>query len=290
MDFGVRTLIERARGDYPVIIAGPEEHALVAVHEFGLGRAEIVAADTDEAVAAETVERARHAGALILKGSISTPALARALLRSGDRSSRFVHVALLAFPALGRLVVLADAGINLQPTGDVQVEVAERALEVAHALGLTGGVCVLGHAEHPDKRIASSKRGVDWAERLTRRFDGEDIAVAGPLSLDLALSDRSRQKKGSALPRFDVVLAPDIVVANVLFKAVMLSGGAAAGVLASKEAAVAVPSRAGTPTEKAISLALARLLADVRGGFAVYPSDRSVDCAPEVPYATGRGQ
>lgn len=252
-------MIERAQGDFEVVVAGADDASEAAVREFGLGTPHVVELGSHDATADEAVRVALVRRATLLKGSVSTPALARALLRAGTQS-RLVHVSLLGFPALDRVAVLADAGINLEPDGDTQVEIAERALEVARALGLEGGICLLGHAESADLRISSSRRALEWVARLTAHFAERGISVAGPLSLDLALSESARRKKQSALPTFDVVVAPDIIVANVLFKAVMLAGSVAAGVIASEEDVVALPSRAGTIAEKGVSLALARLL------------------------------
>lgn len=90
--------------------------------------------------------------------------------------------------------------------------------------------------------------------------------MIGPISLDLALSPSSRVRKNSrSLPLVHVLLAPDIVVANVMFKAFQLAGGChAAGIVVSDEMVAAVPSRSGSTIEKALSVALARLVKNSR--------------------------
>jgi phosphotransacetylase len=206
---------------------------------------------------------------VLVKGSVTTAHLVRALLAvRRDSSDRLVHAAWVYNTVQRRAFVLADAGINLEPDRAVQFDIATRALELASALGMGGGIAVLGHSDVVDPRVQSSIRAAEWSEALSSdsRFSG--VPVTGPISLDLALSRQARMaKQAGELPVFDVVLAPDIVVGNVLFKAFMLAPRClVTGVLLGGNMAVAVPSRANSAEEKALAVALAQLITRSRDG------------------------
>jgi phosphotransacetylase len=259
-------LLAAARGDSTVVIAGHDARLKFAVERFALGVVKMIGTEHDAPaeIARAAVDHYLQTGGILAKGSVTTAQLARALLGARrDSTARLVHAAWVYDAAHKRAFVLADAGINLEPDRAVQVEIAARALELAASLGMEGGVAVLGHSDSADSRVQSSVRAAEWVEtlRTDSRFSG--IPVAGPISLDLALSRKARGvKHATALPDFDVLLAPDIVVGNVLFKAFMLAPRCVVtGVLLTRDTAVAVPSRANSPIEKALAVVLAELIA-----------------------------
>jgi phosphate butyryltransferase len=248
-----------------VVIAGHDVRLESAVERHSLGVVKVI--QTQDGQSAELARLAvteyLREGGVLAKGSVTTAQLVRALLAvPHEANDRLVHVAWVYDVAHRRAFVLADAGINLEPDGAVQLDIAIRALELASALGMEGGIAVLGHSDSVDSRVQSSVRAGEWVATLRGdpRFAG--TPVSGPISLDLALSGKARRVKHAGLmPVFDVLLAPDIVVGNVLFKAFMLAPHyVVTGVLLSRDMAVAVPSRANSTLEKALAVALARLV------------------------------
>src|SRR5437899_863702 len=84
---------------------------------------------------------------------------------------------------------------------------------------MSEGIAVLGHSDRGHPAVESLRRAEAWVRELV---DAGCAAVVGPISLDLALSDAARRAKGAEdLPEIGIVLAPDIVVGNVLYKALM---------------------------------------------------------------------
>ena len=100
-------------------------------------------------------------------------------------------------------------------------------------------------------------RQAEWA-----RANLGDVAVSGPLSLDLALSEASVALKGlkgdPVAGQANCFLMPEIVAGNILYKAfVYLGGGCAAGIVAGGAIPVLLTSRADPPEARLASIALA---------------------------------
>lgn len=243
-----------------VVVAGADPTISDAIEYYGPWRSVVVDDPSGDPakVAQVAVERCGPAE-ILAKGGIPTADLARALLRATGTSDRLVHVAWAYLASLGRSVIIADAGINLEPEGEAQTCIAERALHVARRLGMNGGIALLGHSDGTDQRVQSSVRAGQWAERLRvdAAFDG--VNIIGPVSLDLALDPVARKRKRHEdFPPIDILLAPEIVTANVLYKALMLSSDCAvAGIALSTRISAAVPSRSSDRLEKGLSIALA---------------------------------
>jgi phosphate butyryltransferase len=252
-------LMRRGRSEDPVVVAGDDPRMSEAISRHGLGRlvpSERRADDGDD-VAGNAVVLAQRTRALLAKGSVPTAPLIRSILRSREGGDRLVHVTWAFLPSVSRSFLLADAGVNLAPDASTRAEIAKRVRRVARALGMSEAIAVLGHSDRAHPAVESLRRAEAWVRELA---DAGCAPVVGPISLDLALSDAARRAKGAEdLPEIGIVLAPDIVVGNVLYKALMLGADAVvASAVAASRFAAAVPSRASSPDEKALSVALAR--------------------------------
>jgi phosphate butyryltransferase len=253
-------LLAIAPRDTSVVVAGPDPTISEAIEHHGPWRSLVVNDPTGNPakIAQAAVEKCGPAD-ILAKGGIPTADVARALLRATGTNDRLVHVAWAYLGSLGRSVIIADAGINLEPEGEVQTILAERALHVAQRLGMSGGIALLGHSDAADHRVQSSVRAGEWAERLRGEAAFDGVNVIGPVSLDLALDPVARERKRhNDFPPIDILLAPEIVTANVLYKALMLSGDCVvAGIALATKISAAVPSRSSDRLEKGLSIALA---------------------------------
>jgi phosphotransacetylase len=257
-------VLAAAGGETCVIVAGPDRTMTDAVRECARWSTRVIDnSDGDPERIARTAVGLAGPATTLAKGSIPTAYLARAMLETVDPGDRLVHVAWIFVPSIGRSVLLADAGINLEPEGKVALAVAEGALRLARRLGMNGGVALLGHSDHPDLRVRANRRAVAWAELLRGDHRFADRPVVGPVSLDLALDPSANTNKlGREYVPVDILLAPDIVTANVLYKAFMMSGDCVvASVALSHKLVAAVPSRSSSRLEKSVSVALAVLAA-----------------------------
>ncbi len=225
----------------------------------------------------EAVERAVemvHSGDadVLVKGLVQTGTLLREVItrRFGMSSGKFLsHVTVFDAPRYDRLMLLTDAGLNVSPNVRRKVQIVRNAVEVARALGMRS-VRVAMLAAVDVVRYGTMQATVDAA--LVSRIAEEempDVRVDGPFALDIALSPeaaRLKGKRGRVAGRADVLCAPDIEAANILYKALQTFCGATlASVVVGAAFPVVVPSRADSADSKYASLALACHLAGRKG-------------------------
>ena len=103
---------------------------------------------------------------------------------------------------------------------------------------------------------------VHAAELKRMSLDGElaNCYVEGPISYDLAMVPEIAEIKGFDCPcagDFDIMLAPEIVVGNVLGKCLVYTcGGRMAGLVLGCKVPIVLTSRGSSADEKYYSLAL----------------------------------
>ena len=221
----------------------------------------------------ETVEKSAacvHEGRadVLVKGLIPTASLIRAVLQRelGLRSDRLLsHVGVFEDPVSRRLMLLTDAGINIAPNVYRKVRIVKNAVAVARALGVVkprvamlAAVDTLNHPSMPATLDAPlvAKMAADGV--IPAAF------VEGPFALDNAVSQAAAEKKtrkGEVAGRADILCAPEIETANVLYKALQIFCGVTfASVVVGAGKPLAVPSRADSADTKLMSIALACLL------------------------------
>ena len=100
---------------------------------------EIIAADTDTDSAAKAVALCAEGRAnFLMKGILGTADLMRAVFNKecGLRTSHLTtHCMFYEIPALGKMVILTDGGVNTFPDLDKKAEILENAASVLQALG-----------------------------------------------------------------------------------------------------------------------------------------------------------
>jgi phosphate butyryltransferase len=254
-----REIIEKAQAAGPrkVAIAGaPEEElreAMARASAGGIAEA-IVFADAPAAV------RAVKSGAadILMKGSCDTKAFMQAVLDRdcGLRTGRLVsHIAV--FEAMGRLMLITDGGICLQPTLEEKAEIVRNALPVARALGIAvPKVAVLAAVEKVNPKMPET---VD-AEALAK-MGIPGCEIQGPLAVDNAVSPEAARLKGIAGPvagRADIFLVPSVLAGNMFAKAVLYFGGCPfGGIVAGTSRPVAFLSRSDDADTRLNTIALA---------------------------------
>jgi phosphotransacetylase len=262
-------LVARSDADLPDSVGvlgcrGDAARAVVeAIRELGVER---VVVFEDDAGAGEAVDR-WLAGELdlLLKLETSTATLMREVLRR-SRGRWFAHVGLVMSEAMGRAFLVADAGLNRSPSVEDLGRIVDRAVVAAGRLGCSDPtVALIAHRETADPAVPGSlvleEVRVRYGDDLRRR----GVTLIGPMALDVALDDRAASTKDAALAApCDIVIAPDIIVGNVIYKAFMLRDDCTvAGVaLDGAGGAIAVPSRAASASERIASLAFASAVAD----------------------------
>lgn len=278
-----RVAIARAGAPLPMAAAREATDAgimtPVFVGEADLIRAEAAALDWDitayplhettgEEQAGQSAAALCGAGEadVLMKGQLHTDVFMKAAvsreagLRTGQR---FVHIFCITHPAGGKPMLISDAAVNVAP------DLATRqsaVIEVKRLLGKLGNarpkIAILSATESVIAAVPSSvaaRELADWAAA-----ELPDIAVAGPLALDLILSPDAAATKGLAddpvAGDADAIIVPDIVSGNALFKAfVYLAGGCAAGLVTGAKVPILLTSRADPPAARIASAALAAI-------------------------------
>jgi len=259
------------RGWARPLLAGREADIRQAAAVCGQSLHGLTLIDTEDpgpaAVAAVREGRAR----LLMKGQIATPALMRAMLDpdKGLRTGRVIcQVVLMAIRPAGRLFLLADTGVCIQPTLEQKQDILASAVAVAHALGTAAPrVAVMAASETV---VEAMPETVDAAELQRRQQAGAitGCLVQGPLSFDLAYAASAADKKriqGPVTGSADVMLFPNLAAANLTVKAIMYTADCQfGGVLCGAACPVVFMSRADTTATRINSLALAlRLVRDL---------------------------
>ncbi|MFQ5625401.1 MAG: bifunctional enoyl-CoA hydratase/phosphate acetyltransferase [Methyloligellaceae bacterium] len=215
---------------------------------------------------------AGHAGAgrveAILKGHVHTDVFMRAMLdkRHGLRTDRRLsHVFHMTAPGRENPLFISDGALNTHPDLETRKAILLNAVDLAHALGVARPhVALLSATEEPSDAVPSSVEAValrDWA-----REHVETAEVEGPLAFDIAVSAEAAQIKDVAAPvagRADIIIVPDIVSGNALFKMMVhFMGACAAGIVLGAKVPILLTSRSDPPAARLASAALAVIMAN----------------------------
>ena len=204
----------------------------------------------------------------LMKGILGTADLMRAVFdkEHGLRTSHLTtHCMLYEIPALGRLLVLTDGGVNTFPDLDKKAEILENAAMVLQALGYEhiNASCVCG-AEQVNPKVQSTV-DADALAHMTDRWAKYNMDVCGPVALDLAVSEEACRHKHYTAPgagKADILLVPNYEVGNGIGKAANLFGNAKnAGSILGAKVPIVLVSRADSAYSKLASIALGSVLA-----------------------------
>ncbi len=205
----------------------------------------------------------------VMKGLISTADMMRAVLdrEVGLRQGKNVisHVAVAEISGFDRLLLITDAAMNVSPELPQKVQIVENAVRVAHSLGIERPkVACLAAVEVVNPEMPACVDAAILA-KMAERGQIKGCVIDGPLALDNAVSLEAARHKGVDSPvagRADILMVPEIVSGNVLYKSVTyLAHGAIAGIIMGARAPVILTSRADSAAAKLHSIALAVMAA-----------------------------
>ena len=230
---------------------------------------EIIAADTDTDSAAKAVALCAEGRAnFLMKGILGTADLMRAVFNKecGLRTSHLTtHCMFYEIPALGKMVILTDGGVNTFPDLDKKAEILENAASVLQALGYESinAACICG-AEQVNPKVQSTV-DADALTKMTDRWSKYNMQVCGPVALDLAVSKEACHHKhytAAGAGDADILLVPNYEVGNGIGKAASLFGGAKnAGIILGAKVPIVLVSRADSAESKLASIAAGSVLA-----------------------------
>ncbi|MCB2201230.1 bifunctional enoyl-CoA hydratase/phosphate acetyltransferase [bacterium] len=203
-------------------------------------------------------------GDILMKGMVSTGILLKSVLnkeeglRKGDLLS---HVALFETPYYHKLLGVTDAAMNVKPDLEQKIGIIKNALEVYHKLGFASPkVAIVGSVETINPRMEATMHAATIS-MMNYRKQITGCIIDGPLAIDGAVSKRASELKhitSDVAGDVDLILAPNIDGANILYKSLNFLGGAtAAAVIMGATVPIVLTSRGDTERSKYLSIALA---------------------------------
>lgn len=208
---------------------------------------------------------------MVMKGLVDTATFLRSVLNKdvGLRTGNLMsHVSVFEIEGIDRLILLTDAAFNTYPDLKQKVQIINNSVMVAKACGIqdpkVAPVCAV-EVVNPDMPAT-----VDAAllSKMSDRGQIKGCIVDGPLALDNALSEEAAYHKGIKGPvagKADILLFPNIDVANVMYKSLTYTANTKnGGILVGTSAPVILTSRADSFETKVNSIALAALVSEGR--------------------------
>lgn len=208
----------------------------------------------------------------VMKGLVATADMLRAVLNKevGLRSGKNIlsHVAVAEVPGFDRLLIVTDAAMNVTPDLQQKVQIVQNAVKVAHAIGLAcPKVACLAAVEVVNSEMPACVDAAILA-KMAERGQIKGCMIDGPLALDNAVNLEAATHKGiksQVAGRADILLVPELVSGNVLYKAITyFAKGDIAGIIIGAKAPIILTSRADSAEAKLHSIALAVMAAQAR--------------------------
>jgi len=268
-----------ALGIIKPILVGPAAKIVKVAQDNGIdiSKFELVDVPHSDAAAEKAVEMIRGGkGELLMKGSLHTDELMRAVTASGTglrTARRISHVFIMDVPTYPETLFITDAAINIFPDLEAKRDIVQNAVDLFTQVGLgTPRVAILSAVETVTTKIPST---ID-AAALCKMADRGQITGAvldGPLAFDNAIDLEAARIKGIKSPvagRAQILVVPDLEAGNMLAKdLVYLSKADSAGLVLGARVPIVLTSRADSVRSRLASCAAAVLYAAARRGAAM---------------------
>ena len=251
------------------ILVAVEQNAAVAerLHaKYPDRTAIILATDVDDASRKAVAEVRQGRAQVLMKGTVNTDNLLRAVLNKEcgllEKGHVLTHIAVAEIPGLQRLLFFTDAAVIPYPTTE-QFH-AQLGYIADTYRSVTGNDCPRVALTHCTEKVSEKfPLTLSYEELKKEAREGAfgSIEVDGPMDVKTACDAESGAIKGIASPvvgNADILIFPDIEAGNTFYKAITLFAKATvAGMLAGTTAPVVVTSRADTVESKFYSHATA---------------------------------
>jgi len=204
----------------------------------------------------------------IMKGNLHTAEIFKAVLNkeTGISSGKILsEITICNKPNGSGLLLMTDCAISISPTTEEKIAILENAVQLAHKLGFEKPkVALLSALELVNPKIPFTQEAAIIC-KMAERGQIKGCIVDGPLALDNILCSHSAAQKGikSLVAGYaDIIVAPDLQVANVLHKSVVFFGKQdVACAIVGANVPIIATSRSDSPETKQLSVALALLTA-----------------------------
>jgi phosphate butyryltransferase len=201
---------------------------------------------------------------ILMKGLVGTADFLRAILqkdsglRKGDLLS---HIGFFEVPTYHKIIALTDAAQNIAPDFNEKIAILKNSLDMFTHLGYERPkVACLAAIEGVNPKMPSTMEAAALTQ-MNRRNQIKGCIIDGPLALDNAISKLSAEHKGiesEVAGDADLLFAPNIEVANVLYKSLTYFANATvAAIILGASVPVVLTSRSDSDKSKLMSIALA---------------------------------
>jgi phosphate acetyltransferase len=256
------------------ILVGPAHkiHAVARQWGIDIDKFEVVDVPHSHAAAEKGVELIREGrGELLMKGSLHTDELMRAVTASGSglrTERRISHVFIMDVPAHPETLFITDAAINIFPDLEAKRDIIQNAIDLFTQVDLgTPRVAILSAVETVTSKIPST---ID-AAALCKMADRGQITggvLDGPLAFDNAVDPEAAKIKGIHSPvagHAQILVVPDLEAGNMLAKnLIFLSKADSAGLVLGARVPIVLTSRADSVRSRLASCAAAVIYAAAR--------------------------
>jgi len=206
----------------------------------------------------------------VMKGAIKTGSLLKVLLRDeyGFKTGKTMSLnGVFEIPGFERLLILSDPGLVIAPTLAQKVDLIKNTIQVANALGNEmPKVGVVGAVEVVNPKMPPTMDAAILS-KMADRGQIKGAIVDGPFALDNVVSIEAARHKGIESPvagKADIIIAPNIEAANMLYKAlVFLARAKLATSILGGSVPIVLTSRSDSDETKLNSIALNVLLSEV---------------------------
>jgi len=250
----------------PLLIGNIEKIKKIAENiGFDLSEVEMIEESNPGKASRIAVQQVRQDNAQILmKGMVGTADYLRAILDKENglrKGSLLSHVGFFEIEAYHKLIALTDAAQNIAPELTDKIGIINNAVDMFHRVGIENPkIAILAAIEGVNPKMPST---IDAAAltQMNYRQQIKGCIIDGPLAFDNAISKEATHHKGiksDVAGDADLLLAPNIEVANTLYKSFTYFGKATvAAVILGAAVPIVLTSRADSDKSKLMSIALA---------------------------------
>ena len=256
-------------GIVDIILVGnrSEIEGLFSEHGYDLCEIEIIDEPDDVAAGYRAVELIRDGKAHILMNGqesyfgisiISKPILDRNYgIQKGKTMS---HVALFELENYHKLIAVTDVAINILPDLRTKTAIVDNAVFLMRRFGIdTPKVAVLAAVEVVNELMPATMHAA-MLSKMAQRGQIKNCVIDGPLAFDNAISKKNAIHKGivnEVSGDVDILLAPDIETAGMMYEAFVLFENAhAASITVGATSPVVLTTKLDTPETRFNSILL----------------------------------
>ena len=250
------------------VLVGPEAkiRAAAELARIDISQFEKIYTEHSHQAAERAVHMAREQKVeALMKGSLHADELmhfvdAEQGLRTARRMSQ---VSAMEVPGFPRLLFITDTALNISPTVSDKRDIAQNAIDLAHALGLEEpNVAILSAQETVSPKLKSSFDAAVLCKMADRRQITGGI-LDGPLGYDVAVSAAAAETKNFVSPvagKADILVVQDLEAGTMLVKQLQyMSDAEVADLVIGARVPVVVTSRTNHMLARLASCALALL-------------------------------